>query len=65
VIGVLAGGLTAVALGVLSGLAAPGTDPAGLAALAVQWSVLVSGASLVALVCAFATAARRIRELEP
>jgi cell division transport system permease protein len=65
VIGVLAGGLTSVALGVLSGLAAPGVDPAGLAALAVRFSVLVGGASLVALVCALATAARKIRELEP
>jgi cell division transport system permease protein len=65
VIGVLAGGLAAVAMGVLSGLAAPGISPTGLAALAVHLTVLVAGASLVALVCAFATAARKIRELGP
>ena len=63
--GALAGGLAAAGLGVLSGLIAPGTSPADFAVLAGRLAILVAGASLIALVCAFATSARRIRELEP
>lgn len=65
VLGAVVGALGAAALGVLSGLAAPGTSLVGLADLAGRLVILVATASLVALVCAFATAAREIGRLEP
>jgi cell division transport system permease protein len=63
--GVLAGGVAAGVLGVLSGLAGPGTSPAALAAPAGLLAGVTALAALVAMTCAFAMAARRIGELEP
>lgn len=63
--GAFAGGLAAAGLGVLTGLTPAGVAPADLLGLAGRLAVLVAAASLIAVVCALAMAARRIRELEP
>ena len=63
--GVLAGGLIAAVLTRLSTLADAEAAAGALAAQSILLAALMAGALLVALIGAFATAARRVRELEP
>jgi hypothetical protein len=64
-VGVLAGGLVAAAIARPAAFSGAGAEAGGLMAQAGLLAALMAGALLVALVSAFATAARRVQELEP
>lgn len=64
-VGVLAGGLIAAVLTRLSTLTDAEAAAGAFAAQSILLAAVMAGALLVALIGAFATAARRVRELEP